>query len=633
MDRRGFLQTAGLGVVVATVGTPAVSTLAAEPEPSSVKQLPKRSEVPVADTWDLSSLFPNDEAWEKAFAAWTKRIDGYAAFPGKLAEGPKSIAACIQFDLDLSRASDRLGVYAMLKSDEDQGDSVYQRMKGRFEQAASRAGQASSFIRPEILAIPAEKMAEYLKAPELAPFKLLLTRILRFKPHTLNDSGEKLLAMQAEMAMAPNQIFGQISDTDLKFGVVENEKGEQVELSHSVFLALQNCPNREVRATAFHTYYKQYDAFQHAISAVLNSAVQRDVYYAKARNYPSALEAALFPDNVPVSVYNNLIDSVHRQLPALHRYYDVRKRKMGLSEIHFYDTFVPMFEDVESRHTWDEAVKLILPALKPLGDEYCTVLDKGLKSRWCDRYENRGKKSGAFSNGSFDGNPYILINFQPNVLDSVFTLAHEAGHSMHSYFSAKTQPYAYYDYTLFVAEVASTFNEMLLGKYLLDRAKDKKERAFLLNRQIDSMRATIFRQTMFAEFEKLIHASVESGEPLTTDRFRELYHGLLTLYLGPNFAVDPDLSLECLRIPHFYRTFYVYKYATGMSASMALADRVTGGGKKELDDYLNFLKGGCSKDPLDLLRAAGVDMEKPSGVDRALAKFGRCVEELDSLVS
>jgi oligoendopeptidase F len=293
---------------------------------------------------------------------------------------------------------------------------------------------------------------------------------------------------------------------------------------------------------------------------------------------------------------------------------------------------VPMFEDIQTHYEWNDAVKLIVTALHPLGEEYCNVLGKGLSGRWCDRYENQGKKSGAFSNGSYDGQPYILINYQPDVLDSVFTLAHEGGHSMHSHYSAKTQPFAYYDYTLFVAEVASTFNEMLLGKYLLDHAKDKKERAYLINREIDSMRATIFRQTMFAEFDKLIHASVESGEPLTVDRLKELYHGLLALYFGPHFTLDADLDLECLRVPHFYRTFYVYKYATGMSASLALTNRVTGGGKKELDDYLNFLKGGCSKDPLDLLRGAGVDMEKPAGVDNALAQFGRYVEELDSLV-
>jgi oligoendopeptidase F len=335
---------------------------------------------------------------------------------------------------------------------------------------------------------------------------------------------------------------------------------------------------------------------------------------------------------VPPTVYDNLIASVRRQLPALHHYYDVRRRKMGLSDIHHYDTYVPILAEMRSRHSFEAAIEAVLAALAPLGSEYGTILRRGLESRWCDRYENRGKQSGAFSAGSYDGNPYILMNYQPDVLDHVFTLAHEAGHSMHSYFSSKEQPYAYYGYSLFVAEVASTFNETLLSNYLLERAGDKRERAFLLNREIDSMRATIFRQTMFAEFEKLAHASVEAGEPATLDRIKELYHGLLAAYFGPEFALDAELDLECLRIPHFYRTFYVYKYATGLSAAMALADRVAGGGPNELNEYLAFLKSGCAKDPLELLRDAGADMEKPECVQRALDRFARNVRELDELI-
>ncbi len=335
---------------------------------------------------------------------------------------------------------------------------------------------------------------------------------------------------------------------------------------------------------------------------------------------------------MPVAVYDNLIASVHRHLPALYRYYDVRRRKMGLDDIHHYDTYVPILADLQRRQTWDEAVETVLRSLEPLGRDYCGALKKGLCGRWCDRYENRNKQSGAFSSGTFDGDPYILMNYQADVLDHVFTLAHEAGHSMHSLLSARRQPFAYYNYVIFVAEVASTFNEQLLSKYLLKNAAGDKERAFLINRQLDAMRATIFRQTMFAEFEKLAHQSAESGEPLTLERFREIYGGLLRLYFGPDFAIDDELSLECLRIPHFYRAFYVYKYATGMSAAISLAERVTSGGQSELVDYLNFLGGGCSKDPLDLLRDAGVDMEQPAAVDAALRQFGEMVEELDSLL-
>jgi len=319
-------------------------------------------------------------------------------------------------------------------------------------------------------------------------------------------------------------------------------------------------------------------------------------------------------------------------LPALYHYYDVRRRKMRLRQIHHYDTYVPILAQLQTRHTWNQAVDLVLGALEPLGSDYCRALGRGLEGRWCDRYENRGKQSGAFSCGSYDGHPYILMNYQSEVLEHVFTLAHEGGHSMHSYYSARHQPYQHYDYSIFVAEVASTFNEQLLTKHLMARARDDHQRALLVNRQVDAIRATIFRQTMFAEFEKITHQLAEAGEPLTLDRFKEVYRGLLKLYFGPDFTLDDELDLECLRIPHFYRAFYVYKYATGMSAAIALAERVTGGGRRELDDYLGFLAGGCSKDPLDLLRDAGVDMEQPTAVDTALDQFGRLVEELDQLI-
>jgi oligoendopeptidase F len=438
--------------------------------------------------------------------------------------------------------------------------------------------------------------------------------------------------MQIEMAEASNKIFRQLNDADLKFGNVKDERGQWVELTHSSFSALLHSPKRSVRKTAFHKLYQEYADHQYTLAATLNGSIQRDVYYARARNFNSALEASLFPDQVPVAVYDSLVDTVHKHLPALYRYYDLRRRKMKLREIHHYDTYVPILSELETKHTWDQAVKLVLSALEPLGSEYCGALEAGLKGRWCDRYENKGKQSGAFSAGSFDGDPYILMNYQPTVLDHVFTLAHEAGHSMHSYYSAKEQPYQYYNYVIFVAEVASTFNEQLLSRHLLAKARDERRRAYLVNRQIDAMRATIYRQTMFAEFEKITHGLAENNEPLTVDRFKSVYRELLEKYFGPDFTLDDELSLECFRIPHFYRAFYVYKYATGMSAAIALADRVTGGGERELADYLNFLKGGCSKDPLDLLRDAGVDMERPEAVDTALTYFGRLVEELDALL-
>jgi oligoendopeptidase F len=597
-----------------------------------MKQLPPRNKVKISDTWDLSSLFADDNAWEKAFLAWEKQLAGYAKFQGRLGDDAATLAKCLKFDEEFDRTGERLGTYAHLKVAEDTANSTYQRMQGRFINIAGRAAEASSFIRPEILALPNAQMKKYLDSPALKHYRLLLERLIRFKPHTLGRKEEKLLAMQTEMAQSVGKVFDQLNDADMKFGSIKNDRGQMVELSHATFSALLHSPARGVRKAAFHQYYRQYADHQHTLAATLAGSVQRDIYYARARNHKSALEAALFPDRVPVTVYDNLIDCVHRRLPAVHHYYDVRRRKMKLKDIHHYDTYVPILAERQTRHTWKQAVATVLDSLAPLGGDYCAILHRGLEGRWCDRYENRGKHSGAFSAGSYDGDPYILMNYQPEVLDHVFTLAHEAGHSMHSYYSAKHQPYTYYNYTIFVAEVASTFNEQLLSRYLLNRADDDRQRAFLVNRQIDAMRATIVRQTMFAEFEKQIHASAESGEPLTLDRLRQIYRELLEQYFGPDFALDDELSLECLRIPHFYRAFYVYKYATGMSAALALADRVLGGGKNELGDYLQFLSEGCSQDPLDLLRAAGVDMEQPLAIDSALGQFGNLVDELDRLL-
>ncbi|HEV2968607.1 MAG TPA: oligoendopeptidase F [Pirellulales bacterium] len=599
---------------------------------SKVKKLPPRSAVKPSDCWDLSSLFKSDAHWETAFKKWEAEIPRYGEFAGRLDESAKMLAACLEFDLQFDRTGERLGTYAHLKTAEDMANSAYQRMLGRFQHAASIAAQAGSYIRPEIMAIPAAKMKKFLAAPELAPHRLTLERLLRYKPHTLGKSEEKLLAMQSEMAETSNHVFRQLNDADLKFGTLKNEKGVAVELSTSSFSVFLHSPQRSIRKTAFHQFYSQYQGHENTLAATLSGSMQRDVYYAKAREFPSARESALFADNVPVAVYDNLVESVHRHLPALYRYYEFRRRKMRLPEIHHYDTYVPILSELDTRHTWNQAVKVVVDALEPLGSDYCGVLERGLNDGWCDRYPNQGKQSGAFSSGTYNGAPYIMMNYQPDVLDHVFTLAHEAGHSMHTFLAAKSQPYQYYNYTIFVAEVASTFNEQLLSRHMMARAKSDKQRAYLINRDIDAIRGTIIRQTMFAEFEKIAHALVESGEPLTVERFKSVYGDLLKLYFGPDFAIDDCLALECFRIPHFYRAFYVYKYATGLSAAIALSERVTGGGPRELDDYLSFLKGGCSKWPLDLLRDAGVDMEQPEPVDTALEHFGKLVEELDELL-
>lgn len=599
---------------------------------SKVKRLPARSRVKTDDTWDLSSLYASDEDWQKDLKKLKNRIPKFAQFKGRLGEGPSVLEKCLKFDSDFDRLAERLGVYAFLKTTEDQANGDHQNMMGQFQNVASRAAEEASFIRPELLSLSSSKLKKLIQSPLLKHYRLTLERLVRSKPHTLGDREEQLLAMQSEMSQTASRAFRQLLDADMKFGVVKNEQGEQIELSNATFSQLLVSPSRKVRKDAFVTYYQQFEGHENTLAATLNGSIQKDVYYARARGYDSALHAALFPDNVPQSVYDKLISSVHRNLPALHRYYDLRRRKMKLKDIHHYDTYVPILSNLESKYTWKQAVKVIIEALQPLGEEYCSVLEAGLNGRWCDRYPNQGKQSGAFSCGSFDGDPYILMNYQPTVLNDVFTLAHEAGHSMHSYLSAKHQPYEYYDYKIFVAEVASTFNEELLSHHLLSQSNDKKQRAYLINREIDDIRGTIFRQTMFAEFEKITHGMAEAGEPLTLQAFKSVYRDLLEKYFGPQFALDEQLSLECLRIPHFYRAFYVYKYATGLSAAIALSQRVLTGGEVELQDYLNFLQSGCSKDPLDLLRDAGVDMEKPKPVNTALKYFEKLVDELDDLL-
>ncbi len=597
------------------------------------KTLPPRSKVKAADTWDLSSLYPNDKAWETAFAKWEKQIKGYAKFQGTLSKSAAQLAACLKFDSKFDRLAEQLGTYAFLKTTEDTAEGEYQRMMGRYQHVASEASQAASFIRPEILAIPTTKFKKFLAAKELKPYQLMLDRLVRYKPHTLGDAEERLIAMQSQMSDTSHHTFSQLTDADFKFGMIKNEKGETIELSHSSFSALLHSSKRAVRKAAFHQYHGVYESHENALAATLRGSVERDVYYAKARGYDSALQKALFADNVPLSLYDNLISAVRKRQPVIGRYLDLRRRKMRLKEIHHYDTYVPILSDLDQKRTWKQAIKTVLDSLEPLGNEYCTVLRAGLTDeRWCDRYSNRGKQSGAFSCGTFDGAPYILMNYQPTVLDHVFTLTHEAGHSMHSFYSAKSQPYQYYDYVIFVAEVASTFNEQLLSRHLMRQAKTDEERAYLVNRDIDAIRGTIIRQTMFAEFEKVVHELAESGEPLTVDCFKSEYKKLLQAYFGPDFVIDEQLKLECLRIPHFYRAFYVYKYATGLSAAIALSERVLNGGQRELSDYLSFLKGGCSKYPLDLLRDAGVDMAKPEPVETALDRFESLVDELDALL-
>lgn len=599
---------------------------------ATVIELPNRDEVAIEDTWDLTYLFATDEDWTTSLEKLDSQIERYESFKGHLSDGPEVLADCLQFDSDLERICDKLSNYAYLKTTEDQTNSTYQGFLARFRNVATKASEAASFIRPELLEIEESKIAEFLAHPSLQKFKLMIERIIRYKPHTLSNREEEIIAMQGEMAGASGNAFRKLNDADLKFGNVENDKGELIELSHSTFAQFLKSPNREVRKESFDKYYEQFAAHENTLAATLEGSIQKDVYYARVRGYESAISSALFSDDVPHSVYDNLISAVRENLPAVHRYYDLRRRKMGLNDIHHYDTYVPILSEIEMKHTWDEATEVVINSLAPLGEDYCSVLKEGLTGRWCDRYPNRNKQSGAFSYGIFDGKPYIMMNYKPDVLNDVFTLTHEAGHSMHTYYSAANQPYEYYNYSIFVAEVASTFNEQLLAKYLMDNAKDDRQRAYFVNNQIDDIRATIIRQTMFAEFEKITHEMAEAGEPLTVETFQAKYRELLEAYFGPEFAIDDQLSLECFRIPHFYRAFYVYQYATGLSAAIALSRKVLSGEPDALSKYLNFLSGGCSKMPLELLSDAGVDMRKPEPVNSALEKFSELVDELDQLL-
>ncbi|MGB8165882.1 MAG: oligoendopeptidase F, partial [Chthoniobacteraceae bacterium] len=453
----------------------------------------------------------------------------------------------------------------------------------------------------------------------------------RLKPHTLSEAEERLLALGSSALSGQRETFSQLTNVDMKFGTLLDEKGEERPLTQSSWSSFLVKRDAALRRRTFHKFYAEFDDHKFTLASTLANSVKADVFRARSRHYPSALEGALFYDDVPVSVYDNLIASVRANLAPLFRYYALRKRVLGLREIHQYDTYVPIVPNVETKVSFDEAIEKVMTSLEPLGDEYCRVLGEGLRTgRWCDRYESKGKRSGAFSSSSYGNPPFILMNYKDDVFSDVYTLAHEAGHSMHSWYSQKTQPFQTYDYPIFLAEVASTFNEELLTHHLLETTTDRVMRAYLINRQIDDIRGTVYRQTMFAEFEKLIHAMEERGEPLTLDTFRQAYRGLLDAYFGPDFVIDSELELECLRIPHFYSAFYVYKYSTGISAAVALSEQVLKTG--DASRFLGFLKSGGSEFPIPTLQKAGVDMSSPAPVEATLALFNRRVAELETLL-
>ena len=598
--------------------------------PASIKRVPTRDEIPESDRWDLAHLYADDAAWENDFAGLQQRYPQIAQFRGKLSESPASLLAALEFEKSIDQPLERLCTYTSLRVSENAADPVFLEREARLQNLHTDIVEKCSFISPELMAIPDEDFTSLASAPELAPWRTALERLRRFKPHTLAENEERLLAMSSQPLAGHEETFSQLTNVDLKFGLITDGSGQQVELSQSSFSSFLVKPDRDLRRQAFHRFYEEFSDHKFTLASTLANSVRTDVFQAKARNYPSALAAALFRNNIPTSVYDNLVATVRGNLAPLYRYYELRRRALGIGAIHHYDTYVPLVPKTTTHLTFDEAIDRTIAAVAPLGKEYTHELEAGLRGRWCDRYESKGKRSGAFSSGCYGSPPYILMNYKPDVFADMFTLAHEAGHSMHTWYAQRHQSFQDHHYPIFLAEVASTFNEELLTHHLLGKTEDPRMRAYLLNRQIDDLRGTIYRQTMFAEFEKTVHARQEAGDALTLDTLTKIYHELLVAYFGPNFTLDPQLDLECLRIPHFYSAFYVYQYATGMSAAVALSRQVLETG--DPSRYLGFLKSGGKQYPIDTLKAAGVDMTSPQPVESALQLFAQRVDELAKLL-
>lgn len=600
---------------------------------SKSKTLPKRSEIAAEDKWRLEDIYPTDAAWEQDVQKAKKLSDELAAKKGTLSQSAQHLLDALTLQDELLKTLDQVYVYARMRRDEDNANSTYQGLTDRATALSTQVYGSTSYIQPEILDIPTEELESWINQNSgLAHYRILLNEITRFKPHTLSSEEEELLANMSELASAPSKIYGMLNNADIKFPMIKDENGEEVELTKGRYTQFMESKDRRVRKEAFEALYSTYGKFRNTIAAALTSSVKADVFYARTRKYPSALYSALFADNVDVSVYDNLIATIREHLPLMHRYIALRKKALGVDELHMYDLYVPIVPEVDMKIPYDEAVQTIKEALHPLGDDYGKVLGEGFTNGWIDVHENEGKTSGAYSWGAYTTHPFVLMNYQDNV-NNMFTLAHEMGHALHSYYSNKNQPYTYADYKIFVAEVASTLNEALLMDHLLKTTTDKQKRMYLINYYLEQFRGTVFRQTMFAEFEKIIHAKEEEGEPLTADRLNELYRELNVAYHGPEMVIDKEIDLEWERIPHFYRHFYVYKYATGFSAATSLSKQILEEGEPAVNRYLQFLKGGSSDYPLNLLKGAGVDMTSPEPIREALAVFKELLEEMEQLIA
>ena len=599
---------------------------------SNSETIRARDQIPQADTWALEDLYPSDESWEQALSALTARQAEAAAFAGKLGESGETLCAFLHLVEDVDGQSELLANYAMRKADQDTRNATYQAMVGKLMGVLTAVGAAFSFATPEIMAIPEEALEGFYKAaPGLERYRRYLNNERRRREHTLSAAEERLLAAAGEMANAPDTVFGAFLNADMRYPDAVDSEGKPHALSQSTFVPLEESGDRALRKSAYENLYNTLGGMRNTAAGLLDAQNKQQKFFATARKYGSAREAAMDRTNVPVSVYDNLIEAVHRNMDKMHRYVRLRKKLLGVDELHFYDVYTPLLKDEPAKIPFAQAKQTVYDALYPLGDGYRAILKEGFENRWIDVYENQGKRGGAYSAGT-KVHPFVLLNYSGS-LDSQFTLAHEMGHALHSYLSNKHQNQIDSDYVIFVAEVASTCNEALLMEYLLKKTTDKKERVFLINHFLDQFKGTIYRQTMFAEFEKFMGAAVDAGQTLTADMLCAEYARLCKLYYGEDMVVDDQIAMEWARIPHFYYNYYVFQYATGYSAAIALSRRILREGENAVKDYLGFLSGGCSKSPIDLLKGAGVDMTSPAPVNDALKLFGELLDEMESLMA
>lgn len=598
----------------------------------SEERIPKRSEVPEQFKWALEDIYATDEKWTEDLQKLKAMPERIAAFKGRLSESADTLYDFMQLSDEISVLCDSLGNYAQRRSDEDTANAKYQGFIGQLMNAYVAVNSAGSFETPEIISIEEDKLQEFYEdKPELKLYKRALDKLRRKKAHILSEAEEKILALTGEMGQSPENIYSMFSDADLRFPDAVDKDGKAHQVTHGSYIPLVQSEDRVLRKSAFESMYGTFDKFKNTCAATLSAQIKAVNFYAKARRYDSSLEAALDGTEVPVSVYKNLIEAVHDNMHYMYDYVALRKKLLGVDELHFYDLYTPVVPDADMKITFEEAKETVLKALAPMGEDYLAILKEGFENRWIDVYENEGKTSGAYSAGA-RVHPYVLLNHK-DTLNCMFTLAHEMGHAIHSYLSNKNQPVVYSDYVIFVAEVASTCNEAFLMQYLLKNTEDKKQRAYLINYFLEQFRTTLYRQTMFAEFELKINEMVAAGESLTAEGLNELYGELNKLYFGDGIVLDDEIKLEWARIPHFYYDYYVYQYATGYSAAIALSQRILKYGEPAVKDYIGFLKGGCSTDPISLLKGAGVDMATTQPINEALAMFGELVKEMEEAMA